>query len=565
MAERRIEGVGASPLAGVGPVHWLDSGVELPPATGDCDPADQRERYREAKEAVDEALSAERDAVAERIGREEAAVFDAHRQFLSDPAIEDGIEERIDEGVAAEHAVDSAYGEGIERLAGMEGMMAERADDLRDVRDRLLGALVGDGDAAGAIPDGAVLAAERLTPSETAGLDPDRVAGIVTRTGGRTAHAAIIARSLGIPAVVGVGDALGSLNDGDRVLVDGDQGVVVVDPPEATVADATGGETASVVAERVETADGRAVEVAANVGSAAEAERAAEQGADGVGLFRTEFLFLDRSAPPSEDEQRAAYAEAAAAFDEADRVIVRTLDVGGDKPVEYLDLDPEANGFLGARGVRLSLAEHGDLFDAQLRALLRAAGNDSGGSLSVLFPMVSTVEELDAAIDRLDAAVADLEDRGVAYARPEVGVMIETPAAAETADLLASRVDFLSIGTNDLTGYVMAARRDVERVAALHDPLQPAVLRAIDRTVRLGHEAGAWVGMCGEMAGEPRLTELLVGLGLDELSASAVTVPRVKQRVRSVDADDARDLAEHALAAESRSAVESLLADTGAG
>jgi phosphotransferase system enzyme I (PtsI) len=563
MAERRIEGIGASPLAGIGPIHWLDSGVELPPETGDCDPATQRERYRAAKEAVDEALSAERDAVAERIGEDEAAVFDAHRQFLSDPEIEGGIEDRIDEGAAAEHAVDAAYGDGIERLAGMEGMMAERADDLRDIRDQLLETLVGEDDTAGAVPDGAVLAADRLTPSETARLDPDRIAGVVTRTGGRTAHASIIARSLGIPAVVGVGDALTSLDDGDRVLVDGDSSVVVIDPAAATASAATERETVPAIAERVETADGRALEVAANVGSAAEAERAATQGADGVGLFRTEFLFLDRSAPPSEDEQRAAYARAADAFDGEDRVIVRTLDVGGDKPVEYLDLDAETNGFLGARGVRLSLGEHGDLFDSQLRAVLRAAGSDSGASLSVMFPMVSTVEELDAAIDRLDAAADDLEDRGVAYARPEVGVMIETPAAAETAGLLASRVDFLSIGTNDLTGYVMAARRDVERVAALSDPLQPAVLRAIDRTVRLGHGAGAWVGMCGEMAGQPRLTALLVGLGLDELSASAVSVPRVKRRVRTVDTDGARDLAQRALAAATRSEVESLLADAG--
>jgi len=558
MSDQRLDGSGVTPLSDVGPVWWFDGEIDLPPDTGDHEPADQRERYEAAREAVDAALADQRDAVAERIGEDEAAVFDAHRQFLTDPEIEERIEARLADGAAAEHAVDDAYAAGIERLEGMDGMMAERADDLRDVRDRLLGALLDRKGETDAIPDGAVVAAERLTPSETARLDPDRIAGIVTVTGGSTAHAAIIARSMGLPAVVGVGQELSAVDAGTRVLVDGDSGVVVVDPEQSEVERAESHETPPIT-DRVQTADGREIEVAANVGTDAEAEAAAARGADGVGLFRTEFLYQDRPAPPDEDEQRTAYEAAMAAFDPADRVIVRTLDVGGDKPIPYLDLDPDENGFLGARGIRLSLQEHTDLFETQLSALLRAAASDEGASLAVMFPMVSTVEEVDAALDRLDVVASELSDRGVPHERPEIGVMVETPAAAEIADALADRVDFLSIGTNDLAAYVMAARRDVDRVADLHDPLHPGVLRAIARTVRLGHEGDAWVGMCGEMAGDPRLTRLLVGLGLDELSASAISVPRLKHRVREIDSGEARKLTERALDAATRGAVETLL------
>ena len=561
MSEDRLDGIGVTPMNGVGSVWWFDAGIDLPSDTGDRDPGEERERYEAARSTVDAALAQERKTVAERIGEEEAAVLDAHRQFLTDPEIEDEIEARIAESTAAEHAVNEAYAAGIERLEEMEGMMAERADDLRDVRDRLLRALVGEQDDEESIPDDAVVTAERLTPSETAGLDPERIAGIATVTGGATAHAAIIARSMGLPAVVGIGEELSAIEAGTRVLVDGDSGAVVVDPDRAAVERARARETVPPIIDRVETADGTGIEVAANVGSAAEAEAAAAQGADGVGLFRTEFLFQDRPAPPDEDEQRAVYESAMAAFDPADRVIVRTLDVGGDKPMPYLDLDPEENGFMGARGIRLSLQEHADLFETQLSALLRAAASDEGASLAVMVPMVTTAEEVEATLDTVDAVAADLSDRGVAHDHPEIGVMVETPAAADIADVLADRVDFLSIGTNDLAGYVMAARRDAERVTALHDPLRPGVVRAIDRTVRLGHAGDAWVGMCGEMAGDPRLTPLLLGLGLDELSASAVSIPRLKRRVREVDTREARDLAGRALDAGTLAEVERLLDD----
>ncbi|PSP82467.1 phosphoenolpyruvate--protein phosphotransferase [Halobacteriales archaeon QS_1_68_17] len=545
--EQVLDGTGVTPLSGVGAAvrYDPDAGLSLP------EPPDP------------ETVAAERERTADRAGEEEAEIFDAHRQFLDDPEIAGRVEEAVREGLPAEHAVDRAFAGAIDQFEAAGGLMAERTDDLREVRDRLLRHLL-DREAAdlSALPAGSVVVAPRLGPADTAQLDPDSVAGFVTATGGRTSHAAIMARSLGIPAVVSVGDAVASIPDGVAVAVDGDAGEVVVRPSEQRRAAARGGRAVPVRHEPVETADGRAVEVAANVGTPAEARGAVEQGADGVGLFRMEFFFLDRESPPSEDEQYEAFVEVLDRFD-GGRVVVRTLDVGGDKPIPYLDVAAGANPFLGVRGVRLSPGERADLFETQVRALLRAAATDAGDGLAVMFPLVSTVGDLTAAVDRVEAVADALDDEGVAYRMPELGAMVETPASAFLARELAERVDFLSIGTNDLTQYVMAAARDDDRLADYHDPRHPAVLRAIDRTVRAGHEGGAWVGMCGEMAGDPDLAELLVGLGLDELSMSAVTIPEVKAAVAATDARQAETLAERALAAETLAEVEAVLADGG--
>ncbi|TKX60964.1 phosphoenolpyruvate--protein phosphotransferase [Halorubrum sp. ASP1] len=561
---RTLAGVGSTPRAGVGTTRWYrpEADLTLPdrpdPASVDADA--ELDRYEAARDAVREALRDARDRAAERVGEEEAAVFEAHEGFLDDPTIIEDVEAAIREGTPAEHAVADRLDEAVAQFEGMEGRMAERADDLRDVRDRLLRALLaGDGGVStaaadlAALPDGTVLLAERLTPSDTAALDPEAVAGVATVEGGRTSHAAIIARSLAVPAVVGVGETLESINDGETVLVDGEAGEVVVDPDEAR-RDAVRESGPDAIPERVATADGRPIAVAANVGGEVELAPAAGRGADGVGLFRTEFLFVDREAPPTEDEQYEAVTAALSAFPD-DRVVVRTLDVGGDKPVPYLDLPDEPNPFLGRRGVRLSLDEHADLFETQLRALLRAAATEDGDGLAVMFPLVTRVEEVERAVDAVESVAADLADEGVAHVVPELGAMIETPAAAFLADALADRLDFLSVGTNDLAQYVMAADRGNDAVAEHHDPLHPAVLRALDRTTAAAEGSDAWVGMCGEMAGDPALTELLVGLGFDELSMSAVTVPEVKARVREVDADAAASLANEALACETRGEV----------
>ncbi|KAA9404215.1 phosphoenolpyruvate--protein phosphotransferase [Haloarcula sp. CBA1131] len=559
MAERTLHGTGATPRSGVGSVVWYGRDISLLDPDGvEVDPETEIERFADAVDTARTELESEREATAERVGEDEAAVFDAHIQFLEDPTIEDAVETMVGNGLPAPNAVDAAFGEHIEQFEGMDGRMAERADDLRDVRDRLL-RLLTDGERVdlGDLPEGSVVLAERLTPSDTAQLDPERVAGFATVTGGRTSHAAIFARSLALPAVVGIGETLESVEGGTEVVVDGDDGTLLVGPDDDEREAAASGSGAAIVDESVETTDGKHIEVAANIGQPAELDPAAQRGADGVGLYRTEFLFLDRETPPSEDEQYEAVREVLDTFPDG-RVVVRTLDIGGDKRIPYLDLPAEENPFLGERGIRRSLDPDSDLFATQLRALLRAAA-DGAGDLAIMFPLVATVEELDGALDALDAAAADLEGRETEVADPEVGVMIETPSAVFMAEELAARVDFLSIGTNDLTQYVMAADRENERVGDLHDPTHPGVLRAIRQTVKSAHDEDAWVGMCGEMAGDPDLTELLVGLGLDELSMSAVTIPEVKTAVSETEHSAASERADRARLAATRSEVHDTL------
>jgi phosphotransferase system enzyme I (PtsI) len=564
MTERTLTGIGATPLSAVGSVVWYQSNEDLelperPPADA-VDPATERERFAEAQERARGELGTERDRAAERVGEDEAAVFDAHIQFLDDPQIEDAIGDGIDEGLLAEYAVREGFADGIEQFEGMDGRMGDRADDLRDVRDRLVRILTdAERTDLAALPSGSVVFAERLTPSDTARLDPDTVAGFVTATGGRTSHASIFARSLALPAVVGVGDELQEVVDETEVVVDGETDDVTVEPDEETREQASRTERAEVREEPVRTADGRDIEVAANVGQQIEIEGATERGADGIGLYRTEFLFLDREEPPSEEEQYETYREALAAFPSG-RVVVRTLDIGGDKPIPYLDLPEEENPFLGERGIRRSLGPDSHLFETQLRALLRAA-SETTGDLAIMFPLVATVSEFDAAREQVEAVVGDLEAGGESVEMPELGTMIETPATVFSAPDLAARADFLSIGTNDLTQYVMAADRGNERVADLHDPRHPAVLRAIRRTVEATEETDTWVGMCGEMAGNPDLTGLLVGLGLDELSMSAVTVPEVKARIADTDSTAARALADRALEASTKAEVNDMLTE----
>jgi len=363
--------------------------------------------------------------------------------------------------------------------------------------------------------------------------------------GGRTSHVSIFARSLGIPAIVGAGEALTEISESTTVAIDSDREVIVANPDTVVRERVTADRDVTIHEGRVTTSDGANIEVAANIGTPAEIDGAVAQGADGVGLFRTEFLFLDRKQPPSEDEQFRSYVDALAAFPEG-RVVVRTLDIGGDKPVPYLDLPDEGNPFLGNRGIRRSLGADSDLFETQLRALLRAAAAGDG-TLSVMFPLVATLSELTAALNAVEGVARDLDAEGIEYDTPELGVMIETPAAVLMAEAVADKVDFLSIGTNDLTQYVMAADRENKTVAHLHDPRQPAVLRAIKRVVEAAHDHDVWVGMCGEMAGDPELTELLVGLGLDELSMSAVTIPKVKENITEIDRSEAVSRSDHTI------------------
>jgi len=425
---------------------------------------------------------------------------------------------------------------------------------------QVLGHLVGGAGARPALAGGGVLIAPDLTPADTAGLDPAVVVGIATALGGPTSHSAILARSLGIPAVVGLGRPVLEIAEGATVIVDGEGGTVRPDPDPTQVAEAKRRAEEfreSEAAARAEasrpavTRDGTTIEVLANVGQAEDVSAALEAGAEGVGLLRTEFLFIGRDAMPSEQEQEAAYRAIAEALG-GRPLILRTLDVGGDKPLPYLPVPSEANPFLGLRGLRLGLARP-DVLRTQLRAVLRVAANHP---VKVMFPMVTSLAELRAAKGLLEEARRDVEAAGDRVPpHLEVGIMVEVPAAALAAAGFAREVDFFSIGTNDLTQYALAAERGNERVAGFADALHPAVLRLIQMTVEGAATHGRMVGVCGEIGGDPVAVPILVGLGVRELSAAPPAVPRVKRAVRETDLGSARALADRALALDSAEAV----------
>jgi phosphoenolpyruvate-protein phosphotransferase len=403
------------------------------------------------------------------------------------------------------------------------------------------------------LPANAIIVADELLPSQTATLDRSRVLGFCTSGGGPTAHSVILARSMGIPAVVGVGSMLLELvHPGTTIAMDGASGAVIIEPDAATVeiytaaqaeANALRAEAWARAQQLTRTYDGVRVEVAANLGAASDLVLALEAGAEAVGLLRTEFLFQDRHSAPTEEEQTAIYSEVAEKLGER-RIVIRTLDIGGDKPAPYLQLPAEANPFLGWRAIRVSLAMP-ELFKTQLRALMRAAVN---GNIHIMFPMISTIDEILRAQALMAMAASELGATGTPFrADIPVGIMIETPAAVEMAERLAQLVDFFSIGTNDLTQYTFAADRSNEHVASLHDPLHPALLRQIDRTLRAAHAHGRWVGMCGEMAADPLAIPILLGLGLDEFSMAPSSIPLAKQTIAQLTMPAARRLAQKAL------------------
>ena len=531
------------------------------PAARPGTPAEQRGRLAEARSGVREHLQRVRDRAAREIGDTEAAIFDAQLLLLDDPDLLTDSGTRIDAGADAARAWADVL-DGVEdTFAGAaDEYMRARARDVRDVRDQVLRALGGVVER-GAEPDGVVVA-DDLTPADAAALDPARTPAVVLAGGSPSAHAAILLRGRGVPAVVGVGDALATrARESALLAVDGSTGEVVVDPDPATLevfrdrAEALARHRDDALARAHEpavTRDGTTVLVGANLGSADDARLAV--GADLAGLVRTEFCFLGRHAAPDVDEQEAAYRAIAEAMD-GRRITLRTLDVGGDKPLDYLSMPREANPFLGVRGLRLALARPQVLAD-QLRAFVRVAHDHP---LDVMFPMVATLDELVAARRALDEAVGT-----VGRGRPaglRVGIMVEIPAAALKAAAFAPLVDFLSIGTNDLTQYALAAERGNDELAALADPLDPGVLALVaataDGAARADHDV--LVAVCGEVAGDEQAVALLIGLGVRELSVAPAAVATVKQAVREVELGRARELAAAALACPGAQAVRALL------
>ncbi len=516
----------------IGPLAELRRAVPPVPEGTDHDPEVEAEVLATAREAA----CAELEQLA---AGAEGAIFAMHLALLDDPALSREVEEALAGGLAAAAAWLRGVTAHEELLAGMaDAAFAARALDVRDVGDRVLRHLLGsEATAVATPPAGAVVAASDLTPSDVTQFADAQVAGLATAAGSQTSHAAILARNLGIPLVMRLGPSLLAVAKGTEVILDGDAGELVVAPhPErreaarAAIADAEAAAEAAreLAAAPGQLADGTRVIVAANASSPAEARRAVAEGAEGIGLLRTEFLYLERTELPSEDEQVAELSAICEAM-EGRPVIVRTLDAGGDKPAPALDLDPVRHGFLGQRGLRLSLARP-EVFVPQLRAILRLA---AAHEIGVMFPMVTDVGEVRRAKAALDEAAAALEAEGVPYGRPvEVGVMVEVPAAAAAPQDLVAEVDFCSVGSNDLIAYTMAADRTLEEVAEYYRPDHPAIDQLIAWLCDAAADAGCWVGVCGEMAADPDHAARLVGLGVRELSMASGAIPAVKARLR---------------------------------
>jgi phosphoenolpyruvate-protein phosphotransferase (PTS system enzyme I) len=535
----KLTGIGASEGVAVGPAFV--------PATGKSDPERywitedeveaELQRFKEAVEAVAGNLSETGDRLRASGSEEEAGIFDFLLEMAEDPELASAVEERIAHLHSPEAAV-LAVGEeyAAEYAAIDDEYLAARADDVRDVTGQISAQMMGRGASAfEALKTPSIVLSHSLAPSDTARIQKGMALGFVTAEGSRTSHVSIMARSMGIPAVVGVGPELNRVLGAQTVAVDGGEGYAIADPDAETIAEfermsgALAEERAALDEYRhveARTSEGQRIEVAANLGSASEAEDALEWGAEGVGLFRTEFLFMERDDLPSEDEQYEAYSAVARAFGEKP-VIVRTLDVGGDKDLPGIDQADEDNPFLGWRGIRMSL-DTPELFEPQLRAILRAAAN---GNLKVMFPMVADVGELEAAKAMLQECRRELESEAVEIGEVEAGVMIETPAAAVRASELAEESAFFSIGTNDLVQYTLAADRGNERLRRLHNADHPAVLALIRETCEAASAAGIPVGVCGEAAGEPEMIPKLLELGVTELSMAAPQIPRAKKVV----------------------------------
>ncbi|MEA2322104.1 MAG: multiphosphoryl transfer protein, partial [Solirubrobacteraceae bacterium] len=563
-----LAGLPVSPGIAIGPVRRLLAAPLAVPEDPPESPAAEQDRLDRAREAARADLRDARAAIAARAGEGEAAIFDAHLLLVDDEALLDPARAAIDRDARnAAQAWDAAVRAGAEAYRATDDeYLRERAADVLDVGRRVLGHLTGAGAARATLDGPGVLVAADLTPGETAALDRDLVHGIATAHGSATSHAAILSRALGIPAVVGLGPGLLKVPDGTPLLLDGEAGTVVVDPGEDAVADAERrrAEEARIRAERREraaapaaTRDGRRIEVAANLGAVDEARAAVAHGAEGVGLLRTEFLFLGRADAPGEEEQVAALSGVAAALG-GRPLVIRTLDVGADKPLAFLPQPPEENPFLGRRGIRLALA-FPDVLRTQLRAIVRVAAEHDG--VKVMFPMIAALHEVHAARAMLDEVRAELGlDPPL-----EVGVMVEVPAVAVAAERFARDVDFFSIGTNDLAQYTVAAERGNEHVAQLAAGPVPAVLRLVASVVEGARAHGRWVGVCGELAGDPLAAALLAGLGVDELSMAPPRIPDVKEALRGIDSGDAQRVARAACDADDADAARRLAADLVAG
>lgn len=552
----RLTGIAASSGISIAPAYLLvEPDLSFETVT-DREPSEEIARLDKALQQAQAEIEQIRETAAKSIGEEEAQVFDAHLLVLADPEMMDQVKDIItNEKVNAEHALKQVSDMFITMFESMEDnpYMQERAADIRDVSDRVMAALLAIRlPSPVGINEQVIVVANDLTPSDTAQLNKEFVRAFVTDIGGRTSHSAIMARSLEIPAIVGTQSITQEIKDGQMMIVDALEGVVIIDPSDEEIAEykekakayeAQRAEWAKLVDAPSVTKDGKEVEIAANIGTPQDAEGAVENGADGVGLYRTEFLYMDSPDFPTEDEQYESYKEVLEKMD-GKGVVVRTMDIGGDKFLPYLPLPEEMNPFLGYRAIRISLAEP-KMFKTQLRALLRSSVH---GDLRIMFPMIATLNEYRKAKAILDEVHKELVDEGHKVSDDyQVGIMIEIPAAAVNAKQFAKEVDFFSIGTNDLIQYTMAADRMNEKVSYLYQPYNPAILSLIKNVIDASHAEGKWTGMCGEMGGDQMAIPLLIGMGLDEFSMSASSVLESRSLISKLDSKEMEALADKAI------------------
>ena len=570
MQEIPLQGVAASSGIAIGPAFCYVLPDLTLPVRKQAAVELELERFEQACAQAQRELASLQALLARRAGEKEAAIFEAHQMMLADPMLLEKVRQAVAAGQIIEQAVLSSTEEVAGMLAGMpDELFAARAADVRDVGRRVLRILLGLPDTAlSQVREPSVIIARDLTPSDTASLDPQLTLGFCTVAGGLTSHSAILARTLGIPAIVALGeDLLKLVATGTGLILDGQEGTLLVEPgPERVEHYRTLKSAREARLEKIKagahaaahTASGRRVEVAANIGDAASAREAVAHGAEGVGLLRTEFLYLDDTQPPSEEKQIRIYREIFALLGQRP-VIVRTLDIGGDKPPSYLPFPQEMNPFLGWRAIRISLART-DLFKTQLRAILRAA---VGYPVRIMFPMIDGLDELRQARQVVESVQAELIQEKLEFAEGvPIGIMVETPAAAVLVDVLAEAADFFSLGTNDLTQYTLAVDRGNATVSALYQPLHPAVLRLIKETIDLAHAKGKWVGMCGELAGMQKAIPILLGLGLDEFSMNPRAIPEAKHLISGLEDAAAARIARHALTLGTAAEIESYMKAT---
>ncbi len=564
---RTLKGIAASPGIAIGNVFLYEE-VELVFNEGKiADSEAEIKKLLEARNKTKAQLEDLAEKTREKLGDSKAEIFEGHITLLEDDDLFEEVSDKItDEGMSAEKALNEGIEEYCAMISALEDeYLRERAADLKDIGGRwlknLLGVEIFD---LGALPKDTIVVAKDLTPSDTAQLNLDNVLAFVTEIGGKTAHSAIMARSLELPAIVGTKDILGVLKDNEKVIVDALEGDVIIEPSSDEV-EAYTNKLKVFLDEKEElkklkeikpiTTDGHEVKLWANIGSPADLDGVLKNGAEGIGLYRTEFLFMNNDRQPTEDEQFEAYKTVVERM-EGKPVTIRTMDIGGDKALPYMKLPEELNPFLGYRALRVCL-DRKDMFKTQLRALLRAS---AFGTLKIMFPMVISLDEIRNSKKLLEECKAELKEEGLDFDENiAVGIMVETPAVAARAKYFAKEVDFFSIGTNDLTQYTLAVDRGNEMISELYDTYNPAVLELIKLTVEGAHEAGIAVSMCGEFAGDEDATDLLIGIGLDALSMSAISIPRIKKNVIAANSAKCQEFAKKALSLDTASEIKELL------